>query len=79
MNSSIQATIVLDQTNNTTYTNLDEITGRVILRCSKAVSIKSIVVKLEGESRTRLLGTAPGGQDRDAKVSLEYHKVSAAG
>lgn len=76
--SSLQASIFLDQQGNVTFTNLDEISGRVVLKCAKAVNITSIVVKLEGESRTRLLGQrTPGSYDKDdLKPQLEYHKVS---
>ncbi|QIW97931.1 hypothetical protein AMS68_003449 [Peltaster fructicola] len=75
--SSVQASIILDQPANTIFTNLDEISGRVILRCTKAVNITSIVVKLEGESRTRLLGQrTPGSYDKDdTKQTLETHKI----
>lgn len=73
--SSIQASLIFDQAANTTYTNLDEISGRVILRCAKAVNITSIVVKLEGESKTRLLGTSASSHKQDPKPFLEYHKV----
>jgi hypothetical protein len=71
---SMQASIVLDQPGNISFTNLDEISGRVIVRCSKRVDISTIVVKLEGESRTRLMSS--GGPDGERpKPQLEYHKV----
>jgi hypothetical protein len=71
---SMQASIVLDQPGNISFTNLDEISGRVIVRCSKSVDISTIVVKLEGESRTRLMSS--GGPDGERpKPQLEYHKV----
>lgn len=66
----MQASIVLDQPGNVSYTNLDPISGKVILRCAKSSDIDTIVVKLEGESRTRLL--SPGEKP---KPQLEYHKV----
>lgn len=71
---SMQASIVLDQPGNVSFTNLDLISGRVVVRCSKSVDITTIVVKLEGESRTRLMSA--GGPDGERpKPQLEYHKV----
>lgn len=43
------------------YTNLDVITGRVVLSLNRAEQIGGIIVKLEGESRTAL--TMPSGFD----------------
>ncbi|KAL5378098.1 hypothetical protein DPSP01_009382 [Paraphaeosphaeria sporulosa] len=56
------------------YTNLDVLSGKVHLRVPNPGSITSIVVKLEGESRTRLL--APVRPDRPDKQRpvLEVHK-----
>ena len=58
------------------FTNLDFITGRIIFSTSTDESVSGIVVKLEGESRTRL--AAPPGVQRDARTytELEIHKVS---
>ena len=71
---SMQASIILDQPGNVSFTNLDVISGRVVVRCSKSVDITTIVVKLEGESRTRLMSA--GGPDGERpKPQLEYHKV----
>jgi hypothetical protein len=71
---SMQASIVLDQPGNVSFTNLDIISGRVVVRCAKSVDISTIVVKLEGESRTRLMSS--GGADGERpKPQLEYHKV----
>jgi hypothetical protein len=71
---SMQASIILDQPGNVSFTNLDVISGRVVVRCSKSVDISTIVVKLEGESRTRLMNA--GGPDGERpKPQLEYHKV----
>lgn len=64
------------------FTNLDFITGKVILRLNVNESISSIVVKLEGESKTRLGSDyVPGGYgqyDRleRSRTELEVHKVS---
>jgi hypothetical protein len=75
---SMQASIVLDQPGNVSFTNLDVISGRVVVRCSKSVDITTIVVKLEGESRTRLMSA--GGPDGERpKPQLEYHKVRNSG
>ena len=72
----MNASIVLDQPGNSSFTNLDQISGRVVLRCGKSVDIDQIMVKLEGESRTRLLSpTGPNGEK--PKPQLEYHKVRA--
>jgi len=46
--------IVLDDP-HTFYTNLDFITGRIVLNLSNDENISAIVVKLEGESRTILM------------------------
>ena len=48
------ASIVLDQS-FPHYTNLDYISGKVFVRTQTATTVSAIVVKLEGESRTRLL------------------------
>lgn len=65
----------LDQHDGYThYTNLDVLSGEVILRVPKSDNVSSIVVKLEGESRTRLM--APVRPDRPDKQRpvLEVHK-----
>lgn len=53
-NFNMLASIILDQS-FPHYTNLDYITGKVYVRTQTATTVSSIVVKLEGESRTRLL------------------------
>lgn len=67
------------QHKHTSFTNLDEISGRVFLSLVSQETIAAITVKLEGESRTRLAGsTLPGSYDpysRD-QTQLEVHKVS---
>ena len=57
------------------FTNLDVITGKVVLQLRNPTNIQSITVKLEGESLTRLL--APSRDDRREKPrpELELHKV----
>lgn len=65
----------LDQHENYThFTNLDLLSGKVLLRVPNPGNVSSIVVKLEGESRTRLL--APVRPDRPDKQRpvLEVHK-----
>ncbi|KAF2119474.1 hypothetical protein BDV96DRAFT_486823 [Lophiotrema nucula] len=57
------------------YTNLDVIQGKVSLRVPSPSNVSSIVVKLEGESRTRLLtAIRPDRPDRQRPV-LEVHKI----
>ena len=72
--TSMQASIVLDQPGNVSFTNLDQISGKVVLRSGKSVDVNGIIVKLEGESRTRLL-SPPGPNGEKPKPQLEYHKV----
>lgn len=56
------------------YTNLDVISGRVILKVSSNSVVSSITVKLEGESKTRLL--APGLIEHEKQRPVaELHKV----
>lgn len=62
------------------YTNLDLITGRVILHNPTSTTISHITVKLEAESRTRLLAPPsqhPHHQNRrnEPRPVLEVHKV----
>ena len=59
------------------YTNLDFVTGRVILTLPTDATISAITVKLEGESKTRLDGPkSPLPQDQDRKKTLlEVHKL----
>jgi hypothetical protein len=66
--------VVLDKPHGQ-FTNLDIVTGRVQLRLTNSTQITSITVKLEGESRTRLL--SPGNPELREKPRpvLEVHKV----
>lgn len=59
----------------THYTNLDVISGRVSLRVPNTTNISSIVVKLEGESRTRLLAAVRPDRPERQKPVLEVHKI----
>ncbi|KAK5156450.1 hypothetical protein LTR04_005626 [Oleoguttula sp. CCFEE 6159] len=67
--------IVLD-TPRSSYTNLDIISGRVLLRVANSSNVSSVVVKLEGESKTRLMATRVTGQGTEKqRPVLEVHKV----
>ncbi len=70
--------IRFDQPDNRCYTNLDFITGTVILILPNDTTIAAVTVKLEGESRTRLAGPKfPHNERSDKKkTELEVHKVS---
>ena len=72
--SGMIASIILDQTHNT-FTNLDVLSGRVVLRLATSTNVTSVVVKLEGESRTRLL-PPPTNEDSRPRPVAEVHKVS---
>lgn len=72
--STMNASVVLDQPGNVAYTNLDLISGRVVVRTGRSTDISNIVVKLEGESRSRLM-TPPGPEGQRPKPVVEYHKV----
>jgi len=67
------ATIILDQTHNT-FTNLDVLSGRVVLRLESSTNVNSVVIKLEGESQTRLK-PPPKNSDDHPKTEREVHKV----
>ena len=59
------------------FTNLDFLTGRAVLTLATDTPIASIAVKLEAESRTRLVGQRyPGGERPDkTRSEVEVHKV----
>ncbi|KAI9735418.1 MAG: hypothetical protein M1818_006424 [Claussenomyces sp. TS43310] len=60
------------------YTNLDFISGKVVLNLQYDETIAAIVVKLEGESKTILLRpTGPGDSRRQRRddMCVENHKV----
>lgn len=68
------------------FTNLDFISGKLILNLTNEEDITAITVKLEGESRTRLIGIAGRTQqnafsydDRRQQTEMEIHKVSVVG
>ena len=68
----MSAGIHIDQ-NFTTFTNLDVISGAVIVQTIKPIDVNAITIKLEGESRTRLL--PPQNGPRRDRAQLEFHKV----
>ncbi|KAF2736490.1 arrestin [Polyplosphaeria fusca] len=57
------------------YTNLDVIQGKVHLRVPNPTNVSSIVVKLEGESRTRLLTAVRADRPERQRPVLEVHKI----
>ncbi|KAL9576834.1 MAG: hypothetical protein Q9212_006778 [Teloschistes hypoglaucus] len=76
--------IALDNNQPTLYTNLDFISGRAILSLRNHETIAAITVKLEGESRSRLIGDPqlPMGygvgfhrRREDMTLETELHKV----
>ena len=73
MLSGMNVSIVLDRTPSI-VTNLDVLSGKVVVRVASPVSITSVLVKLEGESTTRLL-TPTTVQNGRPRPRLECHKV----
>lgn len=76
--------IALDNNQPTLYTNLDFISGRAILSLRNHETIAAITVKLEGESKSRLIGDPqlPVGygagfhrRREDMTLETELHKV----
>lgn len=72
----MSATIVLDS-RHTHFTNLDFLSGKVVLHLPTEAAVGGIQVKLEGESRTRLSGPRnPYNVNSEKKrTELEVHKV----
>ena len=72
----MSALIQLDRSDNH-FTNLDIISGKVILNLPSETSIGGIQVKLEGESKTRLSGPRNPHHELSDKrrTELEVHKV----
>ncbi|KAF1993875.1 arrestin [Amniculicola lignicola CBS 123094] len=60
---------------HTNYTNLDVISGKVYLRVPNPGHVSSIVVKLEGESRTRLMAALRPDRPERQRPVLEVHKI----
>ncbi|KAI9855582.1 MAG: hypothetical protein M1813_009721 [Trichoglossum hirsutum] len=65
--------VQLDQP-HTHFTNLDFITGKIILSLSNDEAISKIVVKLEGESMSRLVAPQLDSTNK-RKVETEIHKL----
>lgn len=59
------------------FTNLDFVTGKVILTIPNPTDITSITAKLEGDLRTRLLAPARPELGERPRVLEETHKVRA--
>jgi hypothetical protein len=60
------------------YTNIDVLSGKIILTLTSDENISAIVVKLEGESNTILVRPAPTYQERQQRrdaVCVENHKI----
>ncbi|KAF7714739.1 Uncharacterized protein PECH_007724 [Penicillium ucsense] len=72
----MSATILLDS-HHAHYTNLDFLSGKVVLQLPTEAAIGGIQVKLEGVSRTRLSGPRhPHHVNSDKKrTELEVHKI----
>ena len=62
---------------NACHTNLDFVTGRVILTLQSDTTLQAITVKLEGESKTRLAGlrSTEAARNERQKIEIEIHKV----
>lgn len=62
---------------HTHFTNLDFLTGKVVVALTSETQISGIQVKLEGESRTRLSGPRnPHHEQSDKKrTEIEVHKI----
>jgi len=71
---SMIASIILDQTLST-FTNLDTLSGRIVIQATNSVTVSSINVKLEGESRTRLIPPPSPLNNERPRPRLEFHKV----
>ncbi|KAJ5929760.1 Arrestin-like N-terminal [Penicillium verhagenii] len=73
---SASATVLLDN-QLTHFTNLDTLSGRVVLRLPTEAAIAGIQVKLEGESRTRLSGprNPQNVHSEKKRTELEVHKI----
>ncbi|OCT50029.1 arrestin [Cladophialophora carrionii] len=69
--------IHFDQPEQSCYTNLDFVSGNVILILPQDATIAAVTVKLEGESKTRLAAPKfPDNERSDKKRSeLEVHKL----
>jgi len=66
--------LLLDQP-QAQYTNLDVVSGRVVLRVPNQTTISHILVKLEGTSDTRLLAPARPETREKPRHEHESHKL----
>lgn len=66
--------IILDQPPGGLFTNLDVVSGRVVLRLPKASNISSIQVKLEGEANSTL-SEEDNTADRNTRSDTEKHRI----
>ncbi|KAI1331866.1 hypothetical protein F5Y16DRAFT_359447 [Xylariaceae sp. FL0255] len=60
------------------YTNLDFLSGRVLLNLQRPETIGNVIIKLEGESRTALMAPTPGSYRGDTSgdsIVTENHKI----
>jgi hypothetical protein len=67
--------LLLSQNPNYVYTNLDTISGRVVLSLPREETFSQITVKLECEARTRLAAPREGQRGQRYEQELEVHKV----
>lgn len=67
--------VQLDREHGDIYTNLDFVTGRVVLTLPTDATVSAITVKLEGESKTRLEGPRSPDDQEKKKTLLELHKI----
>lgn len=70
----MQVQIVLDHP-QAVWTNLDVFKGQVLLRLPSTSNVTSVIVKLEGESKTRLLTQANRDLNERPSAREETHKV----
>lgn len=75
MSSGMNVQIVLNKP-PPVFTNLDYIQGHVVLNTTHDVSISNIVVKLQGESRTRLMSMGNPELGERPRPRDESHKVN---
>ncbi len=68
--------IILQAGTNHVFTNLDVISGIVVLTLNREETFTAIVVKLECESRTRLADPREDRRGSKYDQELEVHKVN---
>ena len=60
----MQASIILDQPGNVSFTNLDTISGRVVVRYSGTEALARVMIEAEDEGRMRHHAEAIAGAIR---------------